>query len=148
MRVVVQRVNYAKCHIDGKVYSEINKGFMILVGIKDSDSEKEVEKVAKKVIGLRIFEDEGGKMNLDLNKVNGSVLSISQFTLYADCKKGNRPSFTKAKSAQEADRLYRYFNKLLSDGGLEVKAGIFQSYMQIEIVNDGPVTIIIDSEEL
>ncbi len=148
MRVVIQRVKYAKCHIDKKVYSEIDKGFMILVGIKDDDTKKEVEKVAKKVSSLRVFEDEEGKMNLDLKAVSGSILSISQFTLYADVKKGNRPSFIKAMKPPVASDLYDYFNKLLEESGFIVKTGIFGADMQIEMINDGPVTIIIDTEDL
>lgn len=148
MRVVVQRVKYCRCHIDGKVYSEIDQGFLVLVGIKDSDSELEVAKVAKKVSGLRVFEDDEGKMNLDLKTVGGKVMSISQFTLYADCAKGNRPSFIKAMRPKRANELYMYFNTLLKEAGLEVECGIFQSDMKVELVNDGPVTIIIDSEEL
>ncbi len=148
MKVVIQRVKYAKCHIDGKEYSAIDQGFMILVGIKEGDTKNEVEKIAKKVSGLRVFEDENGKMNLDLKTIGGKIMSISQFTLYADCAKGNRPSFIKAMKPQDANELYMYFNKLLEDSGFEVKTGVFGADMKIEMINDGPVTIIIDSEEL
>ncbi len=148
MKVVIQRVRYARCRIDGEIYSAIDQGFMILVGIREGDSKDEVEKIAKKVNGLRIFEDDQGKMNLDLKTIGGSIMSISQFTLYADCAKGNRPSFIKAMKPEHANELYMYFNKLLQDYGHEVKTGVFGADMKIEMINDGPVTIIIDSEEL
>lgn len=148
MRVIVQRVKYAKCHIDNQISGEINQGFMCLVGIKDDDTKADIEKVAKKLIGLRIFDDEDGKMNLDLKNVNGKILSISQFTLYADCKKGNRPSFIMAKKPREASELYDYFNELLRNANIEVETGIFGADMKIELVNDGPVTIILDTKEL
>lgn len=148
MKVIVQRVNYAKCHIDGQVYSEIGKGFMLLVGVKDDDTLADIEKVAKKVAGLRIFDDAEGKMNLNLEAVGGSILSISQFTLLADCRRGYRPSFIAAKRPPEADENYQYFNQLLREAGFEVKTGVFGADMKIEIENDGPVTIIVDSREI
>ena len=148
MRAIVQRVKYAKCHIDGKVHSTINQGFLVLVGFKDSDGDNEIIKVAKKVANLRVFSDEEGKMNKDLKSVSGEILSISQFTLYGDCAKGNRPSFIAAKEPVEASAMYDAFNAELKTYGIEVKTGIFQSDMQIESVNDGPVTIIIDSDTL
>lgn len=148
MRVIVQRVNYAKCHIDGQVYSEIAKGFMLLVGIKDDDTHEDIEKVAKKIAGLRVFDDENGKMNLNLATVGGSILSISQFTLMADCSRGYRPSFISAKRPPEADYDYQYFNHLLEEAGFEVKTGVFGAEMQIELENDGPITIVVDSKEL
>ena len=148
MRAIVQRVKYAKCHIDAKVYSEIKQGFLVLVGFKDSDNGSEIVKVAKKVAKLRVFADEEGKMNKDLKSVNGAILSISQFTLYGDCAKGNRPSFIAAKEPVAASAMYDAFNAELRTYGIEVQTGIFQSDMQIESVNDGPVTIIIDSDAL
>ena len=148
MRVIIQRVKYAKCHIDNQVYSEINQGFMCLVGIKNGDTAKEVEKVAKKVIGMRIFDDAEGKMNLNLAAVNGEVLSISQFTLYGDSRKGNRPSFVEAMKPPVASDLYDYFNQLISEAGIPIKTGIFGAEMQIEMINDGTITIILDSEVL
>lgn len=148
MKVIVQRVNYAKCHIDGQVYSEIGKGFMLLVGVKDDDTLEDIEKVAKKVAGLRIFDDAEGKMNLNLAAVGGSILSISQFTLLADCRRGYRPSFIAAKRPPEADENYQYFNQLLREAGFEVQTGVFGADMKIEIENDGPVTIIVDSKEI
>lgn len=148
MRVIVQRVNYAKCHIDGQVYSEINHGFMILVGIKETDTNAEIEKVAKKVAGLRVFDDENGKMNLNLETVGGEILSISQFTLFADCKKGNRPSFVSAMKPPKANEMYEYFNTLLRNSGFTVKTGVFGGEMKIELINDGPITIFIDSDDL
>ena len=117
------------------------------VGIKESDTLDIVEKMADKVSKLRIFEDDEGKMNLDLKKVDGGILSISQFTLYGDCRKGNRPSFTEAKEPKAANEFYEYFNDLLKAKGFKVEKGIFGAHMEIELLNDGPVTIILDSEK-
>lgn len=144
MRVVVQRVTKASCTIDGKVYSEISKGYLLLVGFTHSDSEKEVKYLAKKISGLRVFEDENGKMNLSLKTVGGKILSISQFTLYADTKDGNRPAFVKAMNPIEASRLYDLFNEELRKYEIEVQTGVFGADMKIELLNDGPVTIIYD----
>lgn len=146
MRVVVQRVKYAKCHINGEIYSSIGHGFMCLVGFKDGDGLAEVEKMADKVSKLRIFDDQSGKMNLDLKAVNGEVLSISQFTLYGDAKKGNRPSFVAAMPPVPAAELYDTFNECLRSRGIETKTGIFGADMKIELINDGPITILLDSE--
>lgn len=146
MRVVVQRVKYAKCHIDGQTYSSIERGFMCLVGLKEGDSLADVEKMADKVSKLRIFDDDQGKMNLDLKAVGGSVLSISQFTLYGDAKKGNRPSFIAAMAPDQAVKLYDAFNEYLKSKGIETQSGIFGADMKIELVNDGPITILLDSE--
>lgn len=146
MRVVVQRVKYAKCHIDGQTYSSIEHGFMCLVGLKEGDSLADVEKMADKVSKLRIFDDDHGKMNLDLKAVGGSVLSISQFTLYGDAKKGNRPSFITAMAPDQAVKLYDAFNEYLKSKGIETQSGIFGADMKIELVNDGPITILLDSE--
>ena len=148
MKVVVQRVKYASCTIDGEVVGKIEKGFLLLVGITNSDDEETVRKVADKMVGLRIFEDENGKMNLELNQVNGEILSISQFTLYADCKHGKRPSFTNAARPEVSSPLYDYFNEYVRSLGYHVETGKFGADMKIELLNDGPVTIILESDEL
>ncbi len=145
MRVVVQVAKNASCTVDGKVVSSIDYGFMLLVGFCDGDTTTDVEKVAKKVQGLRILPDENGKMNLSLKDKGGKILSISQFTLYADSSKGYRPSFVKAMKGEEAINGYNYFNYLLEGYGLEVKCGEFGADMQISFTNLGPTTIIIDS---
>lgn len=148
MRLVIQRVLEASCKVDGNITGSINKGFMILVGIGLDDDKVIVEKMANKVAKLRIFEDENEKMNLDLNSVKGDILSISQFTLYADCSKGNRPSFNLARKGDEAKELYEYFNLTLRNLGFKVDTGIFGADMKISLINDGPVTIILDSNNL
>lgn len=147
MRLVIQRVQEASCVVEGKVTGSITKGFMILVGIKESDTIKEVEYLARKVSKLRIFDDEGGKMNLDIHQINGAILSISQFTLLAQTRKGNRPSFVEAKRGEEAIVLYEQFNHLLRQEGLTVQTGVFGADMKIHLVNDGPVTIVMESDE-
>ena len=146
MRVVVQRVKNASCVIDGATFSEINKGFLLLVGFTQGDSIKEIKYIAKKISGLRVFEDEAGKMNLGLASVNGEILSISQFTLYADTRYGNRPSFTDALNPTEASKLYDIFNQELASYGITVKTGVFGAHMEINLLNDGPVTIIYDEK--
>ncbi len=148
MRVVVQRVKHSSCTVDNKLISSIDKGFMLLIGFKETDTNIELEKILKKVTGLRIFEDENGKMNKSLLDVNGSILAISQFTLYADCKHGNRPSFTEAMKFDKAIAYYDLFCEKLVSLGYDVKKGIFGADMKIELLNDGPVTIILDSEQL
>ena len=147
MRVVVQRVKYARCHIDGQIYSEIKDGYCLLVGVSVNDSLDTMEKMAYRVAHLRVLEDDNGKMNLDLLKKGGSILSISQFTLCANTDKGHRPSFIDAKRPEEARDYYLYFNECLRKYGIEVKEGVFQADMGIEIYNDGPVTIVLDSKE-
>ena len=148
MKVIVQRVKYASCTIDNKVVGKIDKGFMVLVGFGYSDNEETVRKVADKMVGLRVFEDENGKMNLELNQVNGEILSISQFTLYADCRHGKRPSFTDAAKPDISSPLYDYFNEYVRSLGYHVETGIFGADMKIELLNDGPVTIILESDKL
>ena len=147
MRVVVQRCQRAKCTVNGLVTGEIQKGFMVLVGFTNGDTKDDLGYIAKKVANLRVFEDENGKMNLSLKDVSGDILSISQFTLYADTKKGNRPSFTNSASGDIARPLYDEFNDLLRSYGLRVETGIFGADMKIDFINDGPVTIIIDSQD-
>ncbi len=146
MKLIVQRVKYASVTIDGKVHGKIDQGYMILVGIQNEDTREIVEKMANKIAKLRIFTDEEDKMNLDLHQVNGSILSISQFTLYADCHKGNRPSFSHAGKPDIAKPLYLYFNDCLRKDGFCVEEGIFGADMKVELLNDGPVTIILDSD--
>ncbi len=147
MRVVLQRSKASKVTIDGKVNGKIDKGYVALVGFTDGDNTEIVDKMIKKIVNLRVFEDEKEKMNLSIQDIGGSILSISQFTLYADSKKGNRPSFINAMNPEEASKLYDIFNQKLSEI-LHVETGIFGADMKVEIYNDGPVTIILDSNEL
>lgn len=148
MRLIVQRVTEAQCIVDNNITGSIDTGFMVLVGLGKNDDENIVKKMAEKLSKLRIFSDEEGKINRSLYDVSGKVLSISQFTLYADAAKGNRPSFTDALSGESAVRLYEYFNDCLRQLGIAVETGIFGADMKISLINDGPVTIILDSEEL
>ncbi|AOF49633.1 D-aminoacyl-tRNA deacylase [Tetragenococcus halophilus] len=147
MRAVVQRVKSAHVTINDKIVGEIDQGFMILLGIHEEDSQDDVEYLVKKIAKLRVFEDENGKLNLSIDAVGGSILSVSQFTLYADTKKGNRPSFIKAARPEIAVPLYETFNDGLSQQGIPVVTGEFGADMQISLVNDGPVTIIYDTRE-
>lgn len=148
MRLVIQRVSNASCKVEGKITGEINNGFMILVGFNNDDTKQVVEKLANKVSKLRVFDDENGKINKSIFDVGGKILSISQFTLYADCKGGNRPSFSDAMAGEDSIELYKYFNECLRKLNLEVQEGIFGADMKISLLNDGPVTIILDSEKL
>ena len=148
MKLVIQRVKHASCTIDNKITGQIEKGYMVLVGFGEGDNEEVVEKLANKLAKLRIFEDNQEKMNLSIYDVEGEILSISQFTLYADSKKGNRPSFVNALEPNKASKLYDYFNEYLRSLNLKVETGIFGADMKIELLNDGPVTIIMDSKEL
>lgn len=148
MRFVIQRVTHASCAVDGIVTGKIEKGFLVLIGISDSDTTEIADKMIKKLTGMRIFEDENGKTNLSLNDVNGSLLLISQFTLYADCKKGNRPSFIKAGKPDMANSLYEYIISECSKSIPVVEKGVFGADMKISLLNDGPFTILLDSDEL
>ena len=148
MRVVVQRVKNASCVIDGATFSEINKGFLVLIGVSDDDTKEIADKMIKKLIGMRIFEDENGKTNLALADVGGSLLLVSQFTLYADCKKGNRPSFTRAGKPQMAEEMYNYIIEQCKKEIENVQVGIFGADMKVQLLNDGPFTIVLDSQEL
>ncbi len=149
MRVVVQRCSRAEVRIDGVTVGQIGKGFVLLVGITDGDTKAQADLLAKKVAQMRVFEDAEGKMNLALKDVDGDVLSISQFTLYADCKKGNRPSFIRAARPETAEPLYDYFNeRLRTEYGLKVETGRFGADMKVDFINDGPVTILLDTAEL
>ena len=134
--------------INNEVVGSIDKGFMVLVGITDSDNKMIVDKMVDKLINLRIFEDENDKLNLSLLDVKGSILSISQFTLYANCKKGRRPSFIEAAKPDISKPLYEYFNQQLKEKGVMVETGVFGAMMEVSLVNDGPVTIILDSKEI
>lgn len=147
MRVVVQRSKHSKVTIDGKVNGEIDKGYVLLVGFTEGDNETIIDKMINKILTLRIFEDENEKMNLSINDIGGSILSISQFTLYANCKEGRRPSFTSALNPTDASKLYDIFNEKLKSL-IHTETGIFGADMKVEIYNDGPVTIVLDSEEL
>ena len=147
MRVIVQRVSKASVKVNGKIVSAIDNGFLLLVGFTQGDGLDQVNYVARKISRLRVFEDEQGLMNLDINQVKGKILSISQFTVYGDATKSNRPSFTKALNYEEANKLYLDFNKILSqEYNLEVHSGVFGEHMDIELINSGPVTIIIEKE--
>ncbi len=149
MRLVIQRVQSASVKIDDKVAGSIDKGFMVLFGACEDDNTIIADKMLKKLAGLRIFEDENGKTNLSLNDVNGQILLVSQFTLYADCKKGNRPSFSKSGDPQKANELYEYsVSKLRKEYGFDVKTGQFGADMKVSLINDGPFTIILDSDEI
>ena len=148
MKLVIQRVEHASVTVDGEVVGRINGGFLVLVGIGEQDGEKECERLATKMINLRIFSDENGRTNLSLKDVGGELLVISQFTLYADCRKGNRPNFLMAKEPKEAKRLYKYFTELCRKEIPVVETGIFGADMKVELLNDGPFTVILDSEEI
>ena len=148
MRLVVQRVSEASVEIEGKINGQIKQGFMILVGITNDDNEEIVDKMVNKLINLRIFEDENEKLNLSLMDIKGEILSISQFTLYANCKKGRRPSFLDAAKPEISKPLYEYFNKALENAGVHTETGIFGAMMKVSLINDGPTTIILDSKEI
>ena len=148
MRLIIQRVSTATCQVDDRITGTIQKGFMVLIGISDSDTKEIADKMIKKLIGLRIFEDSEGKTNLSLQDVAGSLLLISQFTLYADCRKGNRPSFIKAGNPELANNLYEYIIAKCKEEIPDVQTGIFGADMKISLVNDGPFTILLDSEDL
>ncbi|QDJ58712.1 D-aminoacyl-tRNA deacylase [Weissella sagaensis] len=146
MRVVLQRVKSADVSIENKVVGQIDAGYVLLVAISDNDTEDELDYLVRKITKLRVFEDNIGKMNLSIEDISGQILSISQFTLYADTKKGNRPSFTKAGQPDFANKMYQLFNEKLRDTGLTVATGEFGADMQVQLINDGPVTIIFDTE--
>lgn len=148
MRLVVQRVLNSKVEIDNKINGQINNGFMVLVGITQDDNKEIVKKMVDKLVNLRIFEDENQKLNLSLKDVNGEILSISQFTLYANCKKGRRPSFLRAAKPDISKPLYDYFNEEVKNYGIHVETGVFGAMMNVTLVNAGPTTIILDSDEI
>lgn len=146
MRVVLQRVSSASVTVDDQELGAIAQGYMLLVAIQDADTEAELDYLVRKITGLRVFEDEAGKMNLSIQDVGGSILSISQFTLYADTRRGNRPSFTDAGAPAYAEKMYDQFNTKLAAAGLTVATGEFGADMKVSLVNDGPVTIIFDTD--
>ena len=147
MRIVLQRVKSASVSIEGLVVGEIEQGFLLLVGVGPNDTRDDASYLARKIAGMRIFSDENGKMNLSIDQVGGKILSVSQFTLFADTKKGNRPSFTEAASPEAANKLYEEFNEILrTEYGLIVETGEFGADMQVSLVNDGPVTILLDTK--
>ena len=148
MRLVLQRVKSASVSIEGTVVGEIEQGFLLLVGVGPDDTRDDASYLARKIAGMRIFSDENGKMNLSIDQVGGKILSVSQFTLFADTKKGNRPSFTGAASPEAANKLYEEFNEILrTEYGLIVETGEFAADMQVSLVNDGPVTILLDTKK-
>ena len=142
MKIILQKVKKASVSVDNKIVGSIDKGYCLLVGVHKESTEEDAKYLAKKIAQARLFEDENDKINLSLKDVGGSILSVSQFTLYADTKKGNRPSFTNAAGAEKANALYEQFNKYLREEGVTVETGIFQTMMEVNIVNDGPVTIV------
>ena len=148
MRAVLQRVKHAKVTIDGRVSGEIGTGFLILLGVAPEDTPEEALYLAKKCVGLRVFEDENDKMKLALADVGGKILAVSQFTLYADCRKGKRPNFTRAAKGDQARELYEYFVDCCRGLGVETQTGEFGADMKVELLNDGPVTIMLDTDEL
>ena len=148
MRVVLQRVKQASVVVDGETVGAINQGFLLLVGITHEDGEAEASYLARKIAGLRVFEDDQGKMNRGLADVDGAILAVSQFTLYGSTRKGRRPSFTHAARPEQAEPLYQHFCQRLREQGIVVEQGIFQAEMVITLVNDGPVTLWLDTAEL
>lgn len=148
MKFVIQRVKEAKVVVDGKTTGEIGKGFLVFIGVSNEDTKEIADKLVKKLLGLRIFADVEGKTNLALEDVNGELLLVSQFTLYADCKKGNRPSFIRAGAPDFANEMYEYIIAKCKESGVKTETGIFGADMKVSLVNDGPFTIIYDSEEM
>ena len=148
MKFVIQRVTRAEVTVAQETVGAIEKGFLVLIGVSNTDTEAIADKMLHKLLNLRIFEDENGKTNLSLKEVNGGLLLVSQFTLYADCRKGNRPSFVKAGSPEHAKLLYEYLMKSCRKEGFPVESGIFGAHMKIDLQNDGPFTIVLESEEI
>ncbi|WP_147532465.1 D-aminoacyl-tRNA deacylase [Bacillus marasmi] len=146
MKVVVQRSKAASVTVDGAVVGKINKGFVLLVGVTHEDTEADAAYLADKIANLRIFEDDSDKMNLSLLDVGGEVLSVSQFTLYGDCRKGRRPNFMDAARPEHAIEIYEAFNRLMREKGVHVETGVFGAMMDVALVNDGPVTLIVESK--
>ena len=148
MRFVIQRVTQSSVSVDGTVIGKIGKGLLVLIGVAEEDTEETADKLVRKLTGLRVFEDENGKTNLSLADVKGELLLISQFTLYANCKKGNRPSFTEAGSLQKANALYEYIIAKCRENVPIVETGSFGAEMKVSLVNDGPFTVLLDSEKI
>ncbi len=147
MKAVIQRSRQASVLVDGNITGSIESGLVVLLGVTHDDTEDDAAYLASKIANLRIFEDESDKMNLSVKDAGGSILSISQFTLYGDCRKGRRPNFMKAAKPTEANVLYEKFNSLLSDEHVDVQTGVFGAMMDVQLINDGPVTLVIDSKE-
>ncbi len=148
MRAVIQRVKEAKVEVNGDIIGKIGEGFLVLLGVGKDDTEEEVRYLADKVLGLRIFEDEAGKMNLSITDVKGEILAVSQFTLYGDSRKGRRPSFDEAAPPDVAERLYELFVEEIRKSGIKVETGKFRALMDVHLINSGPVTILLDSRKL
>lgn len=146
MKALVQRVKYAEVEVDGKCVGKINQGFLVLLGVKEDDTEDDVDYLVKKVCNLRVFKDENDKMNINVKDINGEILVVSQFTLYADCTGGNRPSFINAAKPEKANNLYESFKSKIKAEMGQVECGIFGADMKVSLLNDGPVTIMIESE--
>ena len=144
MKLVIQRVKESKVEVENKIVGKINQGFLVLVGITHDDNKEKAEYLANKLCKLRVFTDENDKMNLGLKDVGGELLIVSQFTLYADCSQGNRPSFTEAAKPEKANELYEYFCELCQNNEIHVEKGIFGADMKISLINDGPVTIVME----
>jgi len=148
MRAVIQRVSEAKVEVDGDIIGKIGEGFLVLIGVRKDDTEEDVRYLADKVLGLRIFEDEAGKMNLSITDVKGEILAVSQFTLYGDSRKGRRPSFDEAAPLDVAEKLYELFVEEIRKSGIKVETGKFRALMDVHLINSGPVTILLDSKKL
>lgn len=148
MRFVIQRVTQASVTIEGNIAGKIGKGYLVLIGVAESDTKETADKMIRKMLGLRIFEDENGKTNISLDDVDGGLMLVSQFTLYADCKKGNRPSFVKAGKPDMAKEMYEYIVSKCKEQVEKVETGSFGADMKVELLNDGPFTILLDSDEL
>ncbi|MBR1823620.1 MAG: D-tyrosyl-tRNA(Tyr) deacylase [Ruminococcus sp.] len=144
MKIVLQRVKYASVKVNGETVGSIDTGFLLLFGVGQDDTEEECRRLGDKIVGLRIFSDENDKINLDLEKVNGEILVVPQFTLYADCRKGNRPNFIQAAKPEDANRLFEYFVEYLRGKGKHVETGEFGADMKVELLNDGPFTLILE----
>ena len=148
MRAVVQRVTKGSVEIEGKIVGSINKGLVVLLGVSEKDTSEDVAYMAEKVLNLRVFDDEEGKMNYSLLDINGELLVVSQFTLYGDCRKGRRPNYMAAAKPEKADALYNDFVNLCKAQNVKTETGVFQADMKVEIINDGPVTLMVDSEKV
>ena len=148
MRAVIQRVKEAKVEVGGDIIGKIGEGFLVLLGVRKDDSEEDVRYLVDKVMGLRIFEDEAGKMNLSITDLKGQILAVSQFTLYADSRKGRRPSFDEAAPPDVAERLYELFVEEIRKSGIKVETGKFRALMDVHLINSGPVTILLDSRKI
>ncbi len=146
MRAVVQRVNRARVEVDGRTTGEIGPGMVVLLGVAKTDAEADAAQLAEKIAGLRLFNDDNGKMNRSVEEVGGALLVVSQFTLHGDCRKGRRPSFDRAAPAAQAQALYEKFLHVLRHRGLQVETGVFQAMMEVELVNAGPVTLLVDTD--